>query len=66
MNKKIICTHDEDIQISRKSELVTELRFNQTSVMLDHDSVYDLAYRLVSYLAYLESLPEEGPNSFRH
>jgi hypothetical protein len=66
MDKKIICTHEEDIRISCKSDLVTEIRFNQTSVMLDHDTVYDLAYRLVSYLAYLESLPEEGPNSFRH
>ena len=65
MVKKVICTSEEEIEISCKSDLVTEIKFNRTSVMLDHDTVYDLAYRLASYLAYLESLPEDV-GQFQH
>lgn len=60
MQKRITYIQEDDIAISRASELLTELNFGEIRILLDQDGIYDLTYRLASYLAYLESLPTEN------
>lgn len=54
-NKDVVFDETDEIHIQSVSEDLSALYFGKERVLLSHDAIVDLTFRLASYVAYIEA-----------